>query len=934
MKKIVVILLCVFSNFAFGQFIENISFTQLPQDYQLFPRDANRNAIIPINGTVLNRWKTISVLVMREGKIHTYQKTKTTTNFALNPIIKAEKAEYSIKIYASDNDRDSTFIVEKKNIVAGDFYVIYGDSNGNTQNVVPVDYYSENKYIRAFGRYNHEVQKDGYLAKDTTWSQNENYSLPKVGIWGTYLQEIIANRYDIPVCIITGGGPGMHIDLLSDRTGNPYTTGGVYNSFGYRIKKSGLLDHIKGFFFWHGVYELFSKTDAVAYDKKLRKLMGFFQEDFPSTKQFYIFQSDMVKFSLTEAGADIRESQRNMASIFPKVTLYAAMGLKGSDGVHYSVEGYKKCAEEMLVMLEPQFYGKQPNLNVFSPNVQKVFYKDASHKSIKLVFQEGQNIVLGNDTTVVINGSNTKLSLKKYFYADKIFGQNIDIQSVINNENSILLQSNNLINAKTLSYLPPYHNLYASDFPVFVGPFIENSSGARSPSFAGIKIQEPLPILNNLAFQNTVSQIKLTWNRPNIPQNAQIILERKAEKEMDFKQLTILKSDIREYQDINLSSGTSFMYRFKILADSSESDYAQIVANTLQALGKPSLKTTILYNNKAQIDWLIPAGAEKFQVSWKSNTAKQFTVLNVSNSSSSSVFEGLLPSEKYTFRIEAFRGAEITADSVSVTMPSLLSKPELSSIILFYNSLKINWKAISGANSYSLEKKSGTEDFKKIATLDAKTTEWLEKDLKEKTTYSYRLKAFGDKTESIENSIEVTTPSIIATPEITADLITHESLRLQWKILPNATKYVLERQTVGDTTFTKILETDSLREYSDTKLKSNQDYVYRLKASSSVSESAYGKIEVKTLVILANQAEEEKVFSVFPNPTNDNITISFSEPKTVDVSVVDLLGKSLLASKIIRQKSITMNISSLPKGVYMVVIKGHNLEYYRKIVVE
>jgi hypothetical protein len=877
------------------------------------------------------------MVVFREGKIYSSQKAKINSpanSFNLNPAIRAEKAEYSFRIYVSDNDKDSTFIIEKKNIVAGDFYVIYGDSNADTQGVVT--YYPNNKYIRTFGTYNHDSQAVGYLAKDTTWSVNENYYLPKVGAWGTNLQEIIGSRYDIPVCIITGGGPGMHIDFLSDRTGNPFTTGGVYNTFAYRVKKSGLIDHIKGFFFWHGVYELFSKTDAVAYDKKLRKLMGFFQQDFPKTKQFYIFQNDMVRFSLTEAGTDIRESQRFMASIFPQTTPYTAMGLKGSDGVHYTLEGYKKLAEEMLQILEPQFYGKQYNANNFSPNIQKVFFTNASHKTIKMVFQEGQNIVLENDTTVRSNGSNLSLSLKKYFYIDKNYSQNIDIQSITANENAIFLQSDNSIDGKTITYLPPYHAQYSLDFPVFVGPFIKNSLGQRGLSFAGIKIQEPLQSINNLASKSTTSDIKLTWNKPNVSSNAQIILERKAEKENDFKRIITLKYDIAEYQDLNLPSSSSFSYRLKILADSSESDYAQITASTLMALGKPNVKTTILYNNKVQLDWTIPAGAEKFQVLWKQASANQYTIFTIPNSSNNLIFDGLKAGDKYVFRIDAFRSStnEITSDSVSVTMPSLLAKPELSSTILFYNSLKISWKAITGANSYILERKTGTEDFKQMAKLDGKVAEWLEKDLKENTTYTYRLKAFGDKTESLESTISANTSAILATPEITADQITHESVRLKWKVIPNATKYVLERQADGEANFTKVLETNALFENVEVSLKSNQKYIYRLKAFSDISESAFGTIEIKTLVILANQNEENAVFRIYPNPTKEKVSISFSEPFIGDISIVDLLGRNYLETKIIKQKSVVMDVSGLQKGVYFVVVKGDEGVYSRKILVE
>ena len=928
---------CLLSNITFGQVKENIFFTELPQDFQLFPRDVNKNAIILIKGTVLNRWKTISVTVFREGKLYTYQKTKpnsVTNNFGFNPTIKAENAEYSIKIYASDNDTDSTFIIEKKSIVAGDFYVIYGDSNGNTQGVIT--YYPTNKYIRTFGTFNQDGQAATYLGKDTLWSINENYFLPKVGAWGTFLQESITNKYDIPVCIITGGGPGMYLDLLSDRTGNPFSTGGVYNTFAYRVKKSGLIDHIKGFFFWHGVYELFSKTDAVAYDLKLRKLMDFFQQDFPNTKQFYVFQSDMVRASFNEAGADIRESQRNMTSIFPKSTSYTAMGLKGSDGVHYSTDGYKKLSDEMLQILEPQFYGKTQNPNFLSPNLQKVFYTDASHKTIKMIFQEGQNIVLDKDTTVLSNGNTLNLSLKKYFFGDKKYAQNIDIQSITVDGNAITLRITNMINAKTISYLPPYHAQYSSDFPVFIGPFIKNSVGQRGLSFAGIKIQESLQTIGNITSKSAISDIKLMWNKPIISSNAQIILERKAEQELNFRKIITLKNDATEYQDLNLPSSTSFTYRFKILADSSESDYTQITASTLITLGKPNLKTTILYNNKVQLDWTIPTEIEKFQVSFKQALASQYTAFITPNSSNSLISDGLKPGEKYVFKIVVSRGStnETTSDSVNVTMPALLAKPEISSTILFYNSLKINWKTIIGANSYLLERKTGTEDFKSIATLNGKILEWLEKELKANTVYTYRLKAFGDKTESLESIITTTTSSILATPEILADQITHESIRLEWKAVPNATKYVLDRQAESETTFTKILESNSLLESIDTKLKSNQKYTYRLKAFNDISESAFGIIEVKTFAILANQNEESNIFEVYPNPANNKLTISFSESFTGDVSIMDLLGRSFKEIKLVKQKSISMDISNFEKGVYFVIVNNNEAVFSRKILVE
>jgi hypothetical protein len=912
-------------------------FSQIPQNFQLYPRNEQKVGIIPISGVVQDKnWKTISVLVFREGKLFGYQKNNIQNDaFSLNPSIKAEKAEYSIKIYASRGNTDSTFITERTNLVAGDFYVIYGDSNGNTQNVTPTDYYSSNKYIRTFGRYVHEVQPN-YAPKDTTWSQNENYYFPKVGLWGTFLQEKIVEKYGVPVCIITGGGPGAYMDLLASRNGDGVSSPGtLYNILGYRIKKSGLINHIKGFFLWQGVYELFSITNPVEYDTKLKRLMGYLKQDFPSVQNYVIFQSGLVKFNLNgSVGANIRESQRNLVAQSPNMIPYAAEGLKGSDGVHYSIEGYNKLADEMLAILEPLYYEKPTNANAISPNLQKVFYTDASHQTIKLVFQTDQKIVLDKDTTVKSNNQNVNVSLKNYFYQNNIYSQGIDLQNITTDDNAVLLQTTKSLSAKKLSYLPPYHTQYSLDFPIFIGPYIRTILGQRAMSFANVTIQEPLANVTSLTSQTTTNQVKLSWKNPSIPENALIILERKLEKESDYKRINTLKSNIAEYQDNGLAGGTIFNYRLKIIADSSESNYVQINAKTIDALGKPTLAANILYNNKAQISWNTVDGAENYQLQKRLKTSNQYNTLLTTVSIKSLIDSTLQPNQLYVYKITTTRKPnESTADSIEVITPALLTKPELTATVLFYNSLKINWKTIVGGNQYKLERKTGAEEFKLIGNFDNKTIEWIDKDLKENTAYTYRIKVFGDKTESLESTLPTQTSSILANPELAQAEATHEKIKLTWKAIPTANKYLLERKAQNETGFQKIFE-DNLLEYTDAKLKNNTAYSYRLKAFSSVSESGFSQIESKTLGILANQNEENALFKIFPNPTHDKLTVSFSSNLSGNMSIHDFVGRTLFEQKIVNQKSLEINVSHFMKGAYLMVVRVDGEFYGQKFLVD
>jgi lysophospholipase L1-like esterase len=1020
-------LLLLMNNLSVGQEIfDPLILNQLPQDNQLYARNEKDIANIPISGSIiLAGWKYISVVVTRENQFYAYQRAAITYNsrgesgsFALNPSIKSELANYNIQIYASRTGTDSVLIVERKNIVAGDFYVLYGDSNVCNQNVTPTDYYSNNQFIRSFGRYNQEVQKD-YLLNDTTWTQNENYFYPKVGIWGTYLQELIVKKYGIPVAIIAGGRPGIRIESLADQLD------GNYKDLLYRVKKSGLSGQIKGFFLWHSVYELFSRTSVPFYQNELKKLMQNLQTDYPLTKQYFVFQNGLVYQPLVES-AMIRESQRQISTLFPNITLYAASGLKGHDGVHYSIAGYQKCAEELLGILEPLYYGKPQNQAVYSPNIQKIFYTDANRKSIKLIFQEGQNIVLEKDTIMNLKNPIT-LSLKNNFLQDGNYVKLIDIQSISSEKNTITIQLNTSTQVSTLSYLPPYHHQFSIEFPVFLGPYISNSKGARALTFSDFKVQEGLNSVTDLVAQATINQINLSWKIPAVlPKNTQILLERKSEKEQDFVQITKLKSAVSEYLDSNLPNSTKFDYRLKILADSTESDYAQVSKSTTIPLSIPTTNATILYYNKAQINWNKVAETEGYILERKSQrTAPFITIFSTTDITKTTFIDStLLPNQAYIYRVSAFNKSRgFSTDSLEVITPTLLAKPELNTTIIFYNSLKISWKAINNAINYRLEKKDSKGNFIEISKPDSKTFDQTETNLQANTIYTYRLKAYGDKTESLATIISAQTPAILSTPQLKAEQITNKSaqlkwqaipqanqyilerqtaentafkeifrtpnlleyndfalqnnqkytyrlkalgdkteslftmislqtaamlatpqlqteqisfnaVQLKWKVVPLATQYLLERQILGNNNFEKIFETPNLLEYNDLGLTNNQNYTYRLKVLNKISDSEYAKVEAKTLLLLANESENTVPFMVFPNPAQDRLSIVSTQILTGNLNIIDSEGRVQQAFQLGKTTVFDINTSGLKMGIYYVQISAGTEIFVRKFMIE
>ena len=64
-----------------------------------------------------------------------------------------------------------------------------------------------------------------------------------------------------------------------------------------------------------------------------------------------------------------------------------------------------------------------------------------------------------------------------------------------------------------------------------------------------------------------------------------------------------------------------------------------------------------------------------------------------------------------------------------------------------------------------------------------------------------------------------------------------------------------------------------------------------------------------------------KIASIYPNPTSDklNIVMDFKKPETV--VVFDMAGKKVMESQISSSKNF-INVNQLPKGVYVIMIKG------------
>jgi hypothetical protein len=79
--------------------------------------------------------------------------------------------------------------------------------------------------------------------------------------------------------------------------------------------------------------------------------------------------------------------------------------------------------------------------------------------------------------------------------------------------------------------------------------------------------------------------------------------------------------------------------------------------------------------------------------------------------------------------------------------------------------------------------------------------------------------------------------------------------------------------------------------------------------------------------------------SVYPNPASDNLNLKWnaSGTKYFDIHLYNSIGEEVMRSEKMKTNSVTENkidISSLPNGIYLLVIENGTDRVTKKIVVE
>ncbi|ODS84154.1 MAG: hypothetical protein ABS46_04540 [Cytophagaceae bacterium SCN 52-12] len=574
----------------FGQQFSFVFFNQLPQDYQLYPRNEKNEAEIPVSGTIeAAGYSYMSVVVTRNDTRIRYIKAPITYTgnrgsfSAGSATIKAELANYNFSVYACKAS-DSVLIVKREKIVSGDAFVIMGQSNST-------GFFSEtetNDFCRTFGVITGTLNIEPYDPADTLWTISNRSDKTNVGAMGLEIQKRLAEQSGVPNCLINGGFHWSSAFSHAIRTENnpaDLTTG--YGRMLYRLQKSGVASVCKAFIYRQGETEAYN--EGWNWEENFDKLYHHLKTDIPALKRMYVFQIDIIYYP-SFAGTILRDYQRRLPDIYPDIRSLATVGTKAFDGLHYGREGNVQSGFEVSRLICRDFYNLEDTLQIDSPNIRKVFYKNSEKKELVLVFDEHQELVYPGPYQP--NGSVT-LDIKDFFYLDDFAGA---VGSGKAEENRVTLTLNAPQNAGFLNYLPPYLQEGGSYYP-FTGPFITNGKGMRAFTFYHVPIGSALGTPALSAATDLVS-VDLKWDA--VAGAESYVLQRKKESESRWTTIGRPGAATTAFTDTPGNSGGVLSYRIKAESSTSESagyGLADISLPVIAGTGAESLPGVLVYPN-------------------------------------------------------------------------------------------------------------------------------------------------------------------------------------------------------------------------------------------------------------------------------------------------------------------------------------------------
>ena len=217
------------------------------------------------------------------------------------------------------------------------------------------------------------------------------------------------------------------------------------------------------------------------------------------------------------------------------------------------------------------------------------------------------------------------------------------------------------------------------------------------------------------------------------------------------------------YIDKDVSSGKNYTYTVRCI-NSSATKFTSGYngkGKSIKYVAAPEISKVESVNGGVKISWNKPNGAEKYRIYYKGS--KGWTRL-ADTTSTAYTDKAVSSGKNYTYTVRC-----ISADAKRFTSGyngkgksiKYVAAPKISKTEATYNSVKISWGKVNGAEKYRVYVKNG-KSWKKLA--DTTSTTFNDKNVSAKKTYTYTVRCINSSANKFTSGydskgVTVTTPA-------------------------------------------------------------------------------------------------------------------------------------------------------------------------------
>lgn len=326
--------------------------------------------------------------------------------------------------------------------------------------------------------------------------------------------------------------------------------------------------------------------------------------------------------------------------------------------------------------------------------------------------------------------------------------------------------------------------------------------------------------------KNSASGVKVSWAKVTGAEGYNVYRKTGSG---DYKKIGTTASTA--YTDKTAKSGTTYTYTVKAYKSKTESSYNSGLS--CKYLAAPKVETK-LYTSSINLSWDKISNAKEYAVYRKASGESKYQ--KIATTTGTSYKDTNVKNNKtYYYQVKAVNGK--TVSSYKTVKQLFLSTPKLSSVKNTNVGVEFKWSKVSGADGYKVYRKSGSGDYKLIAT--TKKTTFTDDTAKSGTAYTYTVKAYNENATSYYNKTGLSLRYVETTGLYTADNVA-SGVQLRWTPAEKADKYYVYRKLDGESTYKQIdvVSADDLEKdeygvclYVDKTAKNGQVYFYDIKVS-------------------------------------------------------------------------------------------------------